>query len=258
MPINPFPFIPGRPVTLAALDSRYCGPAAPPGCDLAAALAGLGIAVVAAPLCPALSPPVGAHPDMLLHPLGGGVILTAPNAPPGLREQLTAAGFTVIKGETILRADYPGDVAYNVARLGRVAFHNPKATDPVLARELRRRGISLQPVRQGYAKCATVILHATALITEDWSVRRAALAAGIDTLLISPGPVRLPGLSHGFLGGASGLIAPGVLAVTGDIESHPDYDAISAFCSKHGVRLQALRSGECIDTGSIIPLSENV
>jgi len=249
-----FPFIPTGPVTLAAVDGRYCGPAAPAGCDLAAAFAGLGVAVLPVPACPALAPSVCAHPDLLLHPLGDGAVVVAPNAPVVLRERLIAAGLEVITGETALCAAYPGDVAYNVARLGRIAFHNPKATDPILARELRRRGVVLRPVRQGYTKCATAILTDAALLTEDRGIRAAAQAAGIDVLLLSPGRVMLPGLPHGLFGGACGLVAPGVLAVTGALDGYPDAAAINEFCRKHGVRLLELRRGQCIDVGSLIPL----
>ncbi|UKI35627.1 MAG: hypothetical protein L6V93_16145 [Clostridiales bacterium] len=40
--------------------------------------------------------------------------------------------FDIMCGETALESHYPGDIAYNIARVGRFVIHNFKYTDSVI------------------------------------------------------------------------------------------------------------------------------
>lgn len=75
---------------------------------------------------------------------------------------------------------------------------------------------------------------------------------------IPAGAVRLPGLPRCFLGGACGLVAPDILAMPDAIGTHPDSGASIDFCYKHSVRIIVPCRGECIDVGSIVPLTGKV
>jgi hypothetical protein len=81
-------------------------------------------------------------------------------------------------------------------------------------------------------------------------------AVGIDVLKLEPGFVKLPGYSHGFIGGASGKIASDILAFFGDISQHPQGDVVIRFCEKHGVSTLSLSDDDLTNFGSLIPLTE--
>ena len=73
-------------------------------------------------------------------------------------------------------------------------------------------------------------------------------------LTVSKGAVKLAGYSYGFIGGASGKISSDTVAFCGDIDTHPDSDAIRAFLSKYGIKALSLDDNSLYDIGSIIPL----
>ena len=61
-------------------------------------------------------------------------------------------------------------------------------------------------------------------------------------------------MSYGFIGGATGLIAPDMLAVNGDLKTHPDYNNIVDFCKNYHVDIISLKNGSIYDIGSILPI----
>ena len=95
-------------------------------------------------------------------------------------------------------------------------------------------------------------LNGNAIITSDKGIAKVASENGIDVLEINEGFIKLRNLSYGFIGGATGLVEENLLAVNGDIETHPDADRIKQFCKKHGTELYMLKSGILEDIGTII------
>ena len=109
-------------------------------------------------------------------------------------------------------------------------------------------------INQGYAKCNIAVIGKNALITSDKGIYTKALDKGLDALLIKSGFIELKGLSYGFIGGASGMIAPDILAVNGNINTHPDCKNMKAFCRNYGIYITSLNRGKLCDVGSIVPL----
>ncbi len=244
------PFIPEKQVRLIAVDAR-----APE--YILNKLASMGMNLIPVKPCENIHSPVSGHPDILLHPLKSRNILVAPNAPYELVSKLDNYGFTVIHGHSFLKSNYPEDIAYNVARIGEVCFHKLEHTDPVLKKYLLEDGLTLINVNQGYSKCSVAILSSRAIITSDSGIHAAALENRIESLLISPGYIELKGHDYGFIGGCTGLIGPEVLAVTGSLSSHPDYDRIKTFLRKHRIDMVCLSEKRPVDLGSLIPLMED-
>ena len=85
-------------------------------------------------------------------------------------------------------------------------------------------------------------------------VNKLAKSNGIDVLKINEGYITLKDMSYGFIGGATGLIAPDTLAVNGDIKTHKDCDNIISFCKNHRVDVLSLKKGEIEDIGSILAI----
>ena len=111
-------------------------------------------------------------------------------------------------------------------------------------------------IKQGYAKCSALIVDERSIISQDRGLTRAAAAAGLDVLQISPGHVALDGFEYGFLGGAGFKISRDKLCFTGVLDIHPDKGRILDFLSARGIRPLYLTDRPVFDIGSAIPLTE--
>ena len=163
-------------------------------------------------------------------------------------------GIELIIGKSRLNSEYPWDISYNVARVGKHIIHNFKYTDRVIL-EHSDDLIKIN-VNQGYSKCSVCVINENAIITSDLGIAKKCDLFGIDVLVIDDSCISLNGVSHGFIGGSSGLISPELLAVNGNIKLHKNYDNISNFCNKYNVNIISLHCGEIEDIGSIICLTE--
>lgn len=212
----------------------------------------LGIQVYKTLPCCDIQIPVNGHPDMTLHHLGERLFVSAPNLYPYYKNLLSDA--SIIPGNTKPGKHYPNDIAYNIARIGKYAFHKLQSTDFLISEYFRNNGVTLINIPQGYAKCSICMITENAIMTSDTIIAKQAKQHGFDVLLIHPGFIRLKGYNYGFLGGASGLIDRHTLAVNGQLAMHPDYNQILAFCQKYDVQIYPLHNEIPEDIGSIIPL----
>jgi len=199
-------------------------------------------------------PAISSHPDILLHHLGGNTFVAPPEIAIYFKKNIPGAN--ILEGKSPIGKHYPEDIAYNVARINRIAFHNTKFTDPVICEYFEQNGVTLIDVKQGYSKCSVCIVSENAIITSDMGIAKKADLYQLDVLKIQEGYILLDGFSHGFIGGATGLISPEILAVNGDLSTHPDYESILLFCEKHHVQILSLHQGIPKDIGSMIPIFE--
>ena len=81
---------------------------------------------------------------------------------------------------------------------------------------------------QGYTKCSVCVVSDDAIITSDKSIYKSA-QKNFDVLLIKPGEIELPFADYGFIGGCSFKIDKNILAFTGNIKLHSDYERIKDF-----------------------------
>ena len=234
------PNVPDRPVKGVIIDCRADN-------ETVESLKNLGIEPILSYCSGNLHPSICSHPDMTIVHLGGKRFICAPDAYDYYKSVLGEVD--IICGEVDIKPKYPHDVTYNITLLGGFTFTNT-ATEQV---KIVSNG-KIIDVRQGYTKCSICVVAENAIITADTGIYRAAREHGIDALLISPGNIELPGMDYGFIGGAAGLIAPDTLAVNGDIATHPDGEAITAFCANYGIKITPLKSGAIRDIGSILPI----
>ncbi len=198
--------------------------------------------------------PVSCHPDMFMCCLGSdgdAHIIFCPDIGDVIRQD-SGSSFSLFRpGSSSLKRDYPYDIAYNAACTGRYFIHNLRYTDPVLLSFARSSGMKLVDVRQGYAKCSTVIVDEDSIITYDRGLAESCRKAGMDVLTVSPGHVLLPGYDTGFIGGASGCIGDTVY-FNGDLTAHPDSEAIISFIEKCGLKVRWFTGRPLTDIGSIL------
>lgn len=109
-------------------------------------LRNLGIYVYTTRKTEQLYDAVSAHPDMVIHHLGGDLFVASPeNA--GFYAQID--DLNVVTGKSGLELKYPGNIAYNAARVGNYLIHNFKYTDRVILEKTEH--LTKIDVKQGYS-----------------------------------------------------------------------------------------------------------
>lgn len=214
----------------------------------------MNIEIIKTIKCKELQEPVMGHPDMILHPVTYDTLILAPNVYDYYHNKLGDNGIKIIKGEKTLSRNHPEDIAYNVARIGKYAFHNIKYTDPKLRYYLEKNGIELIHVNQGYSKCSIAIVDDNKIITTDIGIHEKAVSKGINSIYIEPNIVDLPGYDYGFIGGAAGRISKDEFLITGIIENKVLKRKIHNFISDKGFTISYASEKRIIDLGTIIPI----
>lgn len=213
-----------------------------------------GISLIKTKVYPALYNAISCHPDVVFHHLGQNRIIHAQGADRKVVERLSGLGFELIEGNSALSGKYPGDIHYNAARVGNIAFHNTKYTDAVLRENLYNMGVELVHVNQGYAKCSVSIVDDNSIITMDKGIAKVAETKGLEVLVIEEENIKLPGLDKGFIGGCTGLLDKYMWAIAGNIEKLNSCFKIFEFLRKKGIEIVCLSKEDVVDIGSIIPL----
>jgi len=204
--------------------------------------------------CEDLQEPVNGHPDMVIHPIDFENFVVAPNVFDYYSKVLTDKGIKVIKGGKTLCRNYPEDIAYNVARIGRYAVHNMQHTDQVLKYYLEEAGVEFIHVNQGYTKCSTASISENKALTSDFLIHEKLKSYNIDCMYINPEVVCLKGYNHGFIGGCAGLINENIFLSTGKIFDENILNTLRKFIQSAGYVYEEASSQQIIDLGSLIPI----
>jgi hypothetical protein len=204
--------------------------------------------------CSDLHEPVDGHPDMVIHPIDFETFVTAPNVYDYYRNVLKSIGIKVIKGGKTLSRNYPEDIAYNVARIGRYAVHNIKHTDQVLKYYLEEAGIEFIHVNQGYTKCSVASVSDNKALTSDFLIHEKLIAYNIDCMYINPELVYLKGYDNGFIGGSIGLINEKVFLSTGKIFDENISLSLRKFIHSSGYIYDEASKQQITDLGTLIPI----
>ena len=186
-----------------------------------------------------VSGPLSCHPDMFMCKMG-------------VSDDSEIISY-FMQNETRLSSEYPKDIPFNAACTGKYFIHNLKYTAPVLLKRAEELGLEPVDVRQGYAKCSTVIVDEDSIITYDRGLGKACSEAGMNVLMITPGHILLPGYDTGFIGGASGRVGNTVI-FNGDLSSHPDHEKIVRFIEERGLDVRWFPEWPLTDIGSIISI----
>jgi hypothetical protein len=215
----------------------------------------LGAEIIRIKPHPGLYEAVCSHPDMLFHHAGGRLVIYAPGADSEAVSELESRGFQMVMGESRLRPEYPGDIAYNAARVGKWYFHNLRYTDSRIKEAMERMGIEPVHVAQGYAKCSVLPVDASSVVTSDKGIAAAARKKGLDVLCLECGDsICLPGLDYGFIGGACGMLSESVCAINGSLAKLKDFNSFLSFLTERKISVVELSKDRVTDIGSILPL----
>lgn len=195
------------------------------------------------------------HADMGFCYAGEGHIYAACNSSPAVRARLREEGLIIHETKLPITAAVP---SLNVRILNNKLLCCTRTADSELLRNYADRNYSILHTNQRYTACSCAVINGNALITSDESVYRLCPKNDIDVLKISPSHIELEGYSYGFIGGCCGLIAKDMLAFSGDISAHPDYENIKSFSANHNVSLLSLSDKPLYDIGGILPIKEKL
>lgn len=160
--------------------------------------------------------------------------------------------FNVIYGKTRLKKGYPCNIAYNGLLIGDDFFHNLKYTDEVILKNLKN--VTLHNVKQGFARCSTLILGEKTAITADKGMHKALENAKIDVLQINEGGILLDGYDYGFIGGCGFMQNDEKLCLTGRLDHHSSFSEITQFLNERNIQIDYLTDEKIFDIGSILPI----
>lgn len=242
------PFIPQNRANLSIISGQA-------SVEIVDNLTNKGIEVVKTIKVESLSSEISYHPDLVLHPIAHNTLVVAPEVFDYYSEKLRPHGLKIIKGKDSLRSHYPGDIKYNIFRIGGSYVHKKGYSDELIRNYYKKNGIDLIHVTQGYTKCSTLLVDDGSAITSDKKIAEKLRDAGYDILLIEKGWIELPGYEYGFIGGASGHISPKEMVLTGSLLCHPDKTKIEAFIKSKGITIIPLSKERIIDLGTVFSFS---
>ena len=205
--------------------------------------------VLRVPEFSALDYPVSAHPDMQAVLIGGKLFIHGENA--HLAELLAENRIPYSAISEPAGKLYPADVALNLFTVKSFLFANTKHASREVLAFAEASGISPTYVKQGYAKCSSMLLG-DAIVTADKGIYLTATLRGLDALLVCPGGIGIEKYDTGFIGGASCELCKGKTAVFGNILSHPDGEKMLAFARAHGEEIVSLGEGALFDYGGAV------
>ena len=217
-----------------------------------ATLCNMGFSLIQMPPFPALQTPVSAHPDMLLFIADKKVFCHADYQKIANEEleEIADTGYEIITTKENIGAEYPHDVLFNALSLSKHIYGKLENLSELIKEDAEKRSIALHSVKQGYAKCSVAKVGERAAITSDASLYKAIKADGYDALLISAGHIGISEYDTGFIGGCSGCDGERIY-FSGNIELHPDAEAIKEFCEAHGLQVISLSDEPLFDIGTM-------
>lgn len=191
---------------------------------------------------------ISGHPDIFFFK-DSSVLTAAPNIPGKYFSILKEKGIECIPGDLPVGMKYPSTAHYNAAASENYFIHRTDITDPqILSRVKGKEHIY---VNQGYCRCSLLPLKNDSFITSDGGIFKALKEKKLNVLYVSAEEVILPGLKHGFFGGACGICDDTVF-LAGSLRYHPEGNEIKAFLKNLHYKTAELYDGPLFDAGSIM------
>jgi hypothetical protein len=242
-----YPNLPQKRIKAVILGEKYQ--------HLSNCLKQLGIYTILSGKNTAVSPNISDHVDLSVFHAGEKRLIVSEVISDSL-VSLKSLGYQLFITQKPLYPNYPYEASLNACLVGPVLFHKTAVTDAHILAEAKKNRWRMVHVNQGYTKCSVCVLDENNIITSDIGIHKAARQSGIESLLISPGQIELPGYSSGMLGGACGKISKNEIVFTGTLKHHTDERKIIAHIRSLGIIPIFLTQEPCFDIGSMIPLPE--
>ncbi len=168
---------------------------------------------------------------------------------------------TIILGDSVVKASYPNDIAYNVCTFGKKAIHNFKYTDSQIINELKNKEFELIDVKQGYSNCSIVVIDENSVIINDRGLYQTLKNKGLDILFLDYVPdIKLYNENgtysqmNGFMGGAISRIGENII-VFGDLNKIDYEGQIRDFITKKNLKIIEFIGADVVDYGGVVEIN---
>ena len=216
-----------------------------------------GFNVLILPADSRLAPQVSSHADMLLLKIDNTVFCNKYyyENNKSIFEVISSYGYKITPLNFEVSSKYPNDVALNQAVIGRYILGRKESCAKEVLAYAEQHKYAYCSIKQGYAKCSTLIINEKAIISADKGIIDLAESLGINALKIDNGvnEITLDGYDYGFIGGASALYESNVFFF-GSLSLHTQANKISDFCKSNGVFPISLGESPLCDVGGAIIL----
>jgi len=193
---------------------------------------------------------ISGHPDVFCCKVGEEVILVNRKMEDWKDGGMGKWGNGVFGwGELLVGAEYPETAHYNAVVTDTCLVHSLKYTDPVILKKCK--DLEQIHVEQGYCRCNVLPLKDDHFITSDKGIWKTLSQHGKNVLFVDPKGIRLPGFSHGFVGGTCGILEKN-LFVIGRLERWNDGKLVRDFVERLDYEIVELYDGPLFDGGGII------
>ncbi len=193
-------------------------------------------------------PAISGHPDIFFAQVGDALIV-APNLPREYFMILDKEKTKYTLGAGLVGKQYPDTAKYNAVSSKTYLVHNTKITDPKITQSCTDKKIL--DVKQAYTRCNLIFLDDNHALTSDAGIHRGLVEHGINTLMVNPKGIVLPGFSHGFFGGCCGVFQNN-LFVLGNLDRFADGDKVRDFVQAAHFEIVELCDTPLFDGGGIL------
>lgn len=191
---------------------------------------------------------ISGHPDIFFCQVENQVIV-APNLPDEYKNILLKNSISFMEGEMPVEEKYPGTSKYNIVATDQLLIHNFRYTDSVITDI--GEDLDLIHSGQGYTRCNLLPLRDNSFITSDQGIKRVLEGFKLDTFYVDPESILLPGMKHGFFGGACGIFDDKVFII-GNLSSLKNGKEITTYINNLDYQIIELYDGPIFDGGSIL------
>ena len=122
---------------------------------------------------------ISSHADIFFTKLNDKIVVE-----PTFYDKLNSCYDKCIKGNSILKEEYPFDIAYNVCQIGRNVIHNFKYTDKKVMEIIKDEKLNMININQGYSNCSIAVIDENSAIVTDKKIADILKKNNIDVLLI--------------------------------------------------------------------------
>lgn len=190
---------------------------------------------------------ISGHPDIFFCQVKNQLIV-APNLPDSYKNKLIKSSISYIEGELPVEKKYPGTSRYNLVATDKYIIHNFRYTDSVVTNV--DDDLDLIHSGQGYTRCNLLPLRNDHFITSDQGIHRVLNGFKLDNFYVEPDEILLPGMKHGFFGGACGVYQDKVFII-GSLSTIKNGDALKTYINNLNYQIVELYDGPLFDGGSI-------
>ena len=216
-----------------------------------------GFNVISLPADNRLAPQVSAHADMLLIAIDTTILCNEEyyEKNKAIFKEIQEYGYKINPSRFELSCEYPNDVALNQAIIGKNIIGRKDSCARDIIAYAEANGYNYHSIKQGYAKCSTLIINENAIISADAGIIALADRLGINALKINNGEneIALDGYNYGFIGGASAS-HDGKVFFFGDLKLHSQAEEIIKFCKDNQATPISLGKEKLYDIGGAIIL----